>query len=287
MVTYNKTRNGMQRAFVNKLNALSNVVKGQLLSFRIGKRMCLSYEKRSSPLFASVEIETTSICNRKCSYCPNSNTKRPAVNMKEELYYKIVDELADIGFSGRFSPHLYGEPLVDKRIVRFVAYARNKLPNAFIKLFTNGDKLTYEVFNELIEAGVDIVRIAQHDESPSLTLSDTLKKIDDRIKKDHIEYVKYFNNDEDLMNRGGLIEVKHDTEMKYCNYVSGITIDYAGNMLLCCQDFLSRYRFGNLEEESINGVWNSKNYKLLRDKIKCGIWPLDICKICNDKGPSQ
>lgn len=261
--------------------SIQRIIKETLLSTNIGRNICHTFQTLRNPLFKSVEIETVSICNRKCAYCPNYSIQRPAGYMEEDLFYKIIDELAGIKFSGRFSPHFYGEPLLDKRIVTFITYTRNKLPNAFIKLFTNGDFLTYELFLKLLNAGVDVFRIAQHDEQPSATMMNTLQKMDKRTMDKHVEYIKYFDNDTLLMNRGGLIEVKHDVKMKYCDYVSGITIDYEGNMLLCCQDYMSKYKFGNLKTERIMAVWNKDNYKSLRDKIKCGIWSLDICKTCN------
>lgn len=262
--------------------SIQSIIKETLLSTNIGRNICHNFQTLSNPLFKSVEIETVSICNRKCSYCPNYSIQRPAGYMREDLFYKIIDELAEINFKGRFSPHFYGEPLLDKRIVRFITYTRNTLPNACIKLFTNGDLLTYELFLKLLNAGVDVFRIAQHDEQPSITMTNIFQKIDKKTIDKHVEYIRYFDNDKLLMNRGGLIEVKHDAKMKCCDYVSGITIDYEGNMLLCCQDFMSKYKFGNLKTERIMAVWNKDNYKSLRNKIKCGIWPLDICKICND-----
>lgn len=264
-----------------KIEAVKNIAKGIVLSVPAGQSLCQTAESKRNPLFKSVEIETTSICNRKCTYCPNYSNQRQAGYMEESLFYKVIDELAEINFSGRFSPHFYGEPLLDKRIVAFMSYARKKLPDAYMKFFTNGDFLTYDMFTGLLDAGVDNFRIAQHDDQPSKTINETLKKIDDKTFEERVEYEKYFNNDKFLMSRGGLIEVKHDLKMKFCDYVSGITIDYEGNMLLCCQDYTSRYIFGNLKNEKILDVWNKRQYKFLRDKIKCGIWPLDICRICN------
>lgn len=265
----------------NKAAAVKAVSKKILLSSEVGRSACLCFEKVHNPLFKSVEIETTSICNRKCTYCPNYSNKRPYGYMEDELFYKIIDELSEIGFSGRFSPHFYGEPLLDKRIVKFIDYTRKRLPNVFIKLFTNGDLLTYDLFLKLITAGIDVFRIAQHDEQPSKTITETLQRIDDKTKTERIEYVRYFDNDKFLMNRGGLVEVKHDVEMKFCDYVSSVTIDFEGNMLLCCQDYMSRHKFGNLKEEKIMDIWNKKHYKSLRDKIMCGVWHLEICKKCN------
>lgn len=267
---------------INFEKAILNYPLKAILSFEFGKNIIYKNKLKKNNIFNSVEIETTTICNRKCDYCPNSNIGRPAGYMNEKLFCKIIDELSTLGYSGRISPHFYGEPLMDKRIVRFIRYMREKLPKAYIKLFTNGDLLTYDLFNELSDAGVNVFRIAQHSEKPSETLVDTLSKLDKDVKTKKIEYIIYYNNNSKLMNRGGLINIeKHNLIKKmYCELASGITIDYLGNCVLCCNDYHSRYAFGNLENESIIEVWNKNEYKIIRSKIECGIWPYEICRVC-------
>jgi len=270
----------MARKLSDRMKAVNHVFRRIALSTEAGRKAYLGIEKRKTPLFEAVEIETTTVCNRKCSYCPNANLTRPAKNMDEALFRSIIDSLHEIDFSGRVSPHFYGEPLVDKRILKFLAYTREKLPKAQIKLFTNGDLLTYGLFLKLIDAGVDVVRIAQHDPEPRKALVETLKKIKENGLMRHIEYVKYYDNEKDLTNRGGLVDVKSSVKKTFCDYVTCATVDYDGNVLLCCQDYLSKHRFGSLRKEKLVDVWNSPRYKALRDKIKCGIWPLEICKVC-------
>lgn len=265
----------------NKIKAAQHFLKRRMLSFELCRNYWKGMEARRNPQFQWVEIETTSVCNRRCQYCPNYSVDRPSRLMEEKIFNKIIDELADLKFSGRVSPHLYGEPLLDKRIFTFMAYARKKLPKALIKLFTNGDLLTSDIFKRLIESGVDVIRIAQHDPVPSKSIEDTLEGTGANVKKKHLEYVVYYDNDENLMNRGGLVEVKHDVRMNFCDYVSGVSIDYDGNMLLCCQDFMSKYKFGTLRTEKIIDIWNKKKYKEQRDSIKSGIWNLEICRTCN------
>lgn len=276
----NVSENNLPNPVIPESGGIKSNFKKRLLATNIGKKICLQLKKRKHSLFQSVEIETTSICNRTCTYCPNSTHKRKSGYMEENLFYKIVDELAAIKFKGRFSPHFYGEPLYDTRIVQLLAYTRKKLPNVLIKLFTNGDLLTYDSFKELIEAGVDVFRISQHDEAPSKNILDIYKRLDSDTINRRIEFLKYFDNEELLMNRGGLIEVKKNVEMLFCFFAEGITIDYEGNMLLCCQDYMSKNIFGNLKTEKIVDIWNKDHYKILRDQIICGIWPVDICKSC-------
>lgn len=259
-----------------------NVLKA-ILSFEYGKKIVYKYKLNKKAIFNRVEIETTSICNRKCNYCPNSTIGRPDGYMDENLFYKVVDELSTLGFSGRISPHFYGEPLMDKRLVRFVKYMREKLPKASIVLFTNGDLLTYDLFKELSDAGLDKFNISQHSEKPSATLVDTLNRLDGALVKNKIDFIKYYDNKMKLMNRGGLIRLDLQKSIKkqfYCSMTSALTIDYQGNCVLCCNDYLSQHVFGNLKNESILDVWNKKNYNLIRSEVECGIWSYDICREC-------
>jgi 8-amino-3,8-dideoxy-alpha-D-manno-octulosonate transaminase len=203
--------------------------------------------------------------------------------MEEDLFCKIIDELAIVNFSGRFSPHFYGEPLLDKRIVSFITYTRKRLPNVFIKLYTNGDLLSYELFMELLDAGADIFRISQHGEMPSKILSECKNKVGDKMWRERVEYLRYVDTDTvPLMNRGGIIDTNRGNRMKSCEQVFDLIIDYEGNVLLCCQDFLSKNIFGNLKNEGIMEIWNKKHFKSLRDKINSGIWSAEICKKCVD-----
>lgn len=76
--------------------------------------------------FSDFNIEINTSCNRRCAYCPNSVFERGLIAnerlMDEAIYCKLIDELATINFRGRLSPQLYGEPLLDRRLVPLMAY---------------------------------------------------------------------------------------------------------------------------------------------------------------------
>ena len=102
----------------------------------------LLYPYRSFP--TSVAIETNAYCNRKCPYCPNSKYNLRSsrdVNMHEELFCKIIDELAELNYYRTIYFNIYNEPLTDKRLPRLVEYTRYKLPKTTIDIYTNGDYL--------------------------------------------------------------------------------------------------------------------------------------------------
>jgi 2-deoxy-scyllo-inosamine dehydrogenase (SAM-dependent)/8-amino-3,8-dideoxy-alpha-D-manno-octulosonate transaminase len=66
--------------------------------------------------------------------------------MQETLFEKIINELAIIDFDGRISYHFYGEPLLDKRLPRFVSETRRRVPKSTTEIYSNGDFLTLELF---------------------------------------------------------------------------------------------------------------------------------------------
>ena len=65
-----------------------------------------------------VNIETSTKCNRKCLYCPLSEYERGKNQnyMEEELFNKIISDLASINYRGTISLNIYNEPLLDKTI---------------------------------------------------------------------------------------------------------------------------------------------------------------------------
>ncbi|MBU1121026.1 radical SAM protein, partial [Candidatus Micrarchaeota archaeon] len=98
-------------------------------------------------MFDAVEIETNTECNRKCVNCPNFLFEREKGLMETNLYKKIINELSETKYNGRLSPHFYNEPLLDKRLLLLMSYTRDKLPEAFICVYTNGDLLDRKLFD--------------------------------------------------------------------------------------------------------------------------------------------
>lgn len=119
----------------------------------------------------SVMLEPTNLCNFRCKFCPTGNHAllkeigRPNGTMKYELYTKIVDdikELCVLNNSKLKRIHLYkdGEPLLHKDIGRMVAYAKKQQISESVDITTNAALLTAEKAAELIEAGLDGIRVS-------------------------------------------------------------------------------------------------------------------------------
>jgi len=84
--------------------------------------------------------------------------QRPAHYMDDALYNRIIDECSRYN-CGNVHLHNFGEPLLDKRLPGRIRYAKQKGLKRVI-IFSNGSVLTAEKANELIDAGLDEIKIS-------------------------------------------------------------------------------------------------------------------------------
>jgi hypothetical protein len=97
-----------------------------------------------------VIIGTTSICNASCIHCPtNKSTSRrqPRGPMDWSLYRRLIDGLHDSGLpiDGDISFGLFAEPLMDRLIVDRLRYAKERLPDVPLVVYSNGGTATPEL----------------------------------------------------------------------------------------------------------------------------------------------
>lgn len=237
-------------------------------------------------VITDVNIETTTLCNRRCWHCPNSifdrSLKKNEKIMPESLFKKIIDELAELNYQGRVSPHLYGEPLLDTRLVRLMEYAHTKIPKANLLIYTNGDFLDREVIDKLYEAGVNSFFVSLH--SGTRKDEERIKKLKEYVertnKKICIDY-QIFDNTVPLATRIGLVHVDKVMDFPPCLADDNpATINYQGDFQLCCNDYLGEIAFGNVANERLMDIWTKKSFQNVRKQLKRRVYVLDICKRC-------
>jgi 2-deoxy-scyllo-inosamine dehydrogenase (SAM-dependent) len=231
------------------------------------------------PMF--VEVETTTYCNRRCTYCPNSifdrGSRKNEVLMPEDLFHKIVADLGRNYFANQFSPHNYGEPLADPRMPHLLKLARKEMPQARIALYTNGDFLTLDLFREL-SASVDSFVVTQHSEKMPAGVREIIDHWDGNPPNfRHKTSQQIMAN---ASNRAGLIplEVKY---RKSCGVVMNeMHINAHGQMILCCEDFLAQKVFGNIRDMSIEEAWTlPERVRVHRGNVR-GDFSLTQCRTC-------
>ena len=240
-------------------------------------------------LFKEIEFETTAYCNRKCVYCPNVDFERFGEHenflMKQEVFENLVQQLKDLNFSGLISPHLYGEPMSDPRMLEWCRYIKNHLPKSKLKIVTNGDYLNDKNFNNFLKNDLDIFYISKHAKKLKKPCRDLLENLDSQTLKKHIlvqDFFSDFNNDQEMFaNRGGTIEIeKKKLPPVNCSYATYPVINTLGDLILCCQDFHNKYVFGNIMDKHLKDIWfDPKNLKI-RKRIYDYKFDLKICKDC-------
>ena len=112
--------------------------------------------------------------------------------MKNEIFYELIDQLVELKFSGLISPHLYGEPMSDHRMLDWSAHIKKKLPNSKLKIVTNGDFLNNKNFYEYLNVGVDIFYISKHAKLLKKPCRDLLENLDAETLRKHVLVQDFF-----------------------------------------------------------------------------------------------
>jgi len=199
--------------------------------------------------------------------------------MQEEVYQKVIDELAEKNFRGRLSPHSFGEPLLDTRLPALMEYARKKLPLCFISIRTNGDFLDEALFLKLLDKGVDHFLITNYDDEEKPLLKSLASQY-----PIHITLRSY--KDFPKVDRAGEIFQKGKSLSAPCWMPSSaLVVNWKGNALLCCQDFYETYCFGNIREKNLWDIWNGQQFVEYRNHLRFGHRSrFKTCIHCDDEG---
>ena len=259
----------------------SRISIAELLKIYKSYTRVLNFIKYRDPyFFRSVALEISTSCNRTCYYCPNHLKGTPTDFMEESTFNEIVDQLKTISFSGIINYHFYNEPLLDKRLSRFIRHVKKHLPSCINRVVSNGDFLSISMADDLINAGVTEFTITIHDTNGEALLA----KLQPVLKK-YPEYVSINSiHDKPLSNRGGAIEVELLDKKDSCiDPLELLQLDYKGNVLLCCNDYYRKHSFGNIWSDQIEKIWQKESFSLLRGELRNGVANLEICRICMGK----
>src|SRR5918995_4259683 len=72
------------------------------------RRLLLATGRDRAPMLPEiVQIESTNICNAKCTFCPRDEMHRRQGIMSFDLFKKVVDECAELGIT-HVRVHNYG-----------------------------------------------------------------------------------------------------------------------------------------------------------------------------------
>lgn len=276
--------------YKSKKNVIKNIIRKnpKLVKYITMHDIKTFYSKSQIPLFKYCEIETINRCNGTCSFCPvnRNDDPRELAKMTKELFKKIIDELAQMEYVGKLALHSNNEPFIDDRIIDFARYARIRLPQAYIFIFTNGSLLTLDKLIE-IEPYLDKLIIDNYNDALELNNVPALlneycktkpyldRKIEFRLRK----------MNEVLSTRGGSSPNKRNTKSISCQCLlpfSQVVIRPDGKLSLCCNDALGKMTMGDVSESTLFEIWTSQKYMKIREMMRVGRKEIELCRYCDD-----
>lgn len=261
----------------------------------------LSFEKRfldGSPFFTWVEFSITDLCNRTCVFCPRFDSNVYPNNNEEislELYEKIMSELASYDWQGGIVYSAFGEPLLHTQLIDLVLLTKRYLPDSFLEVVSNGDKLNVKKAKALYGAGLDMLKISLYDGPEQIPIFENMRK---KLNVDEKHFVlRYrFDKDEDygliLSNRGGSVTAPELNikkikipRKKNCFFpFYKLLVDYDGRVLLCSHDWVKKLSAGDLNKQNVYEVWTSKTMKFARNRLQNKDRNFGPCAKCDVDG---
>lgn len=231
-----------------------------------------------------VEINPLDICNRSCSFCPQSSDhflpKRGRVSLK--IIEKIANDLEEICFDGRVTFTGFGEPLLYKDLIAAISILKSKITRVqWIEVVTNGDYLTRERVLALDNAGCTNVTVSMYDGDLSHVFLPMFQNtdIDVTLKHSYNGFLEVNRNE--MLVRTDILTKNDPCYLPFYKMV----IDMDGNVILCSNDWSRSVDLGNIVDQSISSIWLDQKYVDYRKKLIDGNRKdCKPCSKCNIQG---
>ncbi len=301
---YNFLSNSKQEVSVQYWAMLENCIEGKTLEnlyeeycanwindALIQQHLVIADDLWSIHKLNAFEIETSTVCNWQCVYCPNHWHQREAKYMDMELYCEIIEKIAEFKSAQYVALHFYNEPMADP-----LFFSRVELLNKYnlpLALSTNAYYMDTTAIQFLMKHNINRVVVNFPSADPDTFYQLTGCKSFNRV----------VSNIQELLNSSLPVEVSvhsdKETKRSICNLfhikiedLSNIeTVDRAGILkngyfnniylnsndfvgcilpnqrmyitidgfcVLCCQDFFQKHRYANIKDGSIQDIFSYK-----------------------------
>jgi MoaA/NifB/PqqE/SkfB family radical SAM enzyme len=112
--------------------------------------------KDAAPPPVCLYLEVTNRCNLLCETCPRTfEALEPPADMNWDLFTRIVDQAPRVK---RAVLHGVGEPMLVPELPRMIRYLKDR--GIYVLFNTNGTLLREKRFSQLIESGLDELRVS-------------------------------------------------------------------------------------------------------------------------------
>lgn len=248
-----------------------------------------------------VHIETMAVCNAACSFCPYPTMDRIGSRMSDEFIEKILTDLEDMPPELPFeiSPFKINEPFLDVRLIDILKDINTRLPQAGLRMFSNGSPLTSKTLDRLSEIrnvrylwiSLNHYEEKAYGELMKLPFSRTLQRLDS-IHERELPFQVVTSRVSDLTEaddafctfvedrwpkftpvlisqHGWLGSNVHPSiptvvPNERCNRWHEIEITATGRVALCCVDAHAEFPLGDIHKQHILDVYNAPFFKQMR-----------------------
>lgn len=269
--------------------------------------------------FKKVYIEICNGCNLNCDFCIKNS--RQVKYIKRDEYEYIINKIA--GYTKEIYLHVLGEPLMHKDINYFIDYAHNM--GILVNITTNGylinkikDNKNIHRLNismhsfdsrygieidEYIDNVFYVVDNLRDKTFVSLRLwvkTENTKKILEYINKRYgTKILEIDNNKKIKISNNLIIDSFHEfiwpdinnsyyNENGRCNgLIDHFGILSTGEIIPCCLDSKGIINLGNIYQDNLEDVFNSKLVKEMREGFLNNKKCQELCRHCSFLGGSN
>jgi radical SAM protein with 4Fe4S-binding SPASM domain len=261
-----------------------------------------SANRKIIPLFERMQIESQSICNRSCWFCPRTydrsgkyldHRKRPVANkMPTKTILDLLDQAQALGFQGQVGFHHYSEPLIDPRNISLAEEARKRGMKPY--LHTNGDQLKCD--DSLCKAVIrvyDRIIIGLYDYKTNEELEENKQYWLEKFLGYNLEFSPIGLEGSFSAHSLGTPKalVPSDKRMAVPDFTFSnapchrplirLIIQHDGEMANCCEDTYGAFRLGNAHQIRLEELWFSENHvQLIQDLLVGRREKFSLCRNC-------
>ena len=256
----------------------------------------------SIPLFERLIIESHSVCNRTCWFCPRTYDRsgkyldrrgKGVVNrMPTAKVIDLLDQAQALTFKGRVAFHHYSEPLLDERNLMFAREARKRGMVPY--LVTNGDRLKGDA--KLCQ---EVARVYKHlvvglyDYKTNNELEEAKRYWEEKLSVRNLVFSAVSPMGAKAAHSMAIPRalVPSDGRMAlpdliYTNApcqrpLVRMIIQHDGEVTNCCEDTHGEFCLGNVYESPLEAIWySSRHVQIIEDLFTGKRGKYKLCRNC-------
>lgn len=259
----------------------------------------------------AVQIEMTEGCNLRCSFCGLNGIRDKANNFKyltPDLAEHIAEQIQQLGWNPRIEFAMHGEPSMNPQMLMILIHFRRYLPKHHMMMTSNGAGFLKDL--DLVDASLEYLNVLaldwyegiqivpkildQYDGThdilyyPENELANPHKR---RKPKDHLFVIVQDiaeaskGTHSTLNNHAGSGAPKNDSAAgtRCAKPFRELSIRWDGNVAVCCNDWRGEYKCGNVQQLSLEEIWQGPAMQAARRKLYYGERTFGPCQGCDAK----